>query len=78
MPLKNPEWITGNNYVEWSGDMNMRILRAVGYRITGKLWESLADITAIDTQKSVVTLPLYSYRVAFAYNRAMQNQGVKP
>ena len=74
MPLKNPEWVAPMG-MAWDGDLNLSLSSMFGYKIQGVLWDELAKITDIDTQKSTVNLPLYSQKIAIAFYHAHYNQG---
>ena len=74
MPLQNPEWVPEGGTV-WDGDLGLGLRRSFNYSVKGRLWDELAAITDIDTQKSIITLPRYTTKVALAYYAASKNKG---
>ena len=74
MPLQHPEWVPDKGIV-WNGDLGLGLRHSFNYSVKGRLWDELATLTAVDTQMSVVNLPRYSYKIAIAFHKALNNKG---
>ena len=73
MPLQHPEWVPDEGIV-WDGDLGLGLRRSFNYSVKGRLWDELATID-IDAQMSVVNLPRYTYKIATAFHKALNNKG---